>query len=102
MTDLLGITRSDNAVLCRFEQLALEYDSDELGELDDVEGGGAGFGLSESTLQTCIAEQSVRMPLIEGPHSAQAPLPAGNHRQGDADRRIAIEKVREDMGVLLW
>ncbi len=25
---------------CRFEQLALEYDSDELGDLDELEGGG--------------------------------------------------------------
>lgn len=42
---------------CRFEQLALEYDSDELGDLDELEGGGASLEDFQDVLSECLAEQ---------------------------------------------
>ena len=42
---------------CRFEQLALEYDSDELGDLDELEGGGASLEDFQDVLTECLAEQ---------------------------------------------
>jgi hypothetical protein len=41
----------------RFDQLALEYNSDELGDLNEVEGEGALLEDFQDVLNACVAEQ---------------------------------------------
>ncbi len=77
---------------CRFEQLALEYDSDELGDLEDVEGAGAGLESFGSVLEKSMAQQITRVPLVEA--LQRAPGHAAGSSEHDDDARIAIQKVR--------
>lgn len=79
---------------CRFEQLALEYDSDELGELDDVGGGGAELQQYGAILQKSMAEQVTSVPLVKGlcPDSS---VDSARKDRGDDDARIAVRKVRK-------
>ncbi|CAL8460507.1 g36 [Coccomyxa elongata] len=78
----------------RFEQLALEYDSDELGDLEDVEGGGAGLESFGSVLEKSMAQQITRVPLVEALQRAPGHA-AGSSEHDDDDARIAIQKARE-------
>ncbi|EIE25288.1 hypothetical protein COCSUDRAFT_61516 [Coccomyxa subellipsoidea C-169] len=88
-TDRGGLATLDE----RFEQLALEYDSDELGELDDIEGGGAGLEVFGSLLEKSMGEQASRVPVIDGAHPAQGPTHAAKALdRHDDDARIAVEK----------
>lgn len=76
---------------CRFEQLALEYDSDELGDLEDVEGGGAGLDAFGSVLKKSMAQQVTRVPLVEALQRAHGH--AAGPSDLDDDARIAVQKV---------
>ncbi len=82
---------------CRFEQLALDYDSDDLGDLDEQLGGGASLDDFDALLSECLAEQQ-SSPYIKaggnGGHASSAPSePALHARQQDDAPHVAVAKV---------
>ena len=72
---------------CRFEQLALEYDSDELGDLDELEGGGASLEDFQDVLNEFLAEQQ----------SSQYVSASGGHDNGgNAASKAALNSRLQD------
>ncbi|CAL5222515.1 g4890 [Coccomyxa viridis] len=84
----------------RFEQLALDYDSDDLGDLDEQPGGGgASLDDFDALLSECLAEQQ-SSPYIKasgnGHHSGSAPSGSALHtRQQDDAPHVAVAKAKE-------
>lgn len=82
---------------CRFEQLALDYDSDELGDLDELDGGGASLDDFDTLLTECLAEQQSSQYVNAGPGqdhgSSSASRPALSSRLQDEVPDIAVAKV---------
>ena len=85
--------------ICRFEQLALDYDSDDLGDLDEpLDGGGASLDDFDALLSECLAEQT-STPYVKasanGDHSLSAASePTLHTRQQDDAPHVAVAKVR--------
>ena len=83
--------------MCRFEQLALDYDSDELGDLDELDGGGASIQDFDDLLTECLAEQQSSQYQNAGssqaPGSAAASRPALLPCQQDDAPHTAVAKV---------
>lgn len=82
----------------RFENLALEYDSDELGDLEEVEGGTGTLEQYASVLEQCLAEQGTTIPMTGDTHQEhETALPTNLGSKGssnlDDDARTAIKKV---------
>lgn len=84
--------------ICRFEQLALDYDSDDLGDLDEpLDGGGASLDDFDALLSECLAEQQ-SSPYVKagasGDHSiSAASKPTLHTRQQDDAPHVAVAKV---------
>ena len=83
---------------CRFEQLALEYDSDDLGDLDEqLDGGNASLDDFDSLLSECLAEQRssqyVNAGAKEDHGSSPASRPTLYTRQQDDAPHVAVAKV---------
>lgn len=88
----------EHGSICRFEQLALDYDSDDLGDLDEQPGGGgASLDDFDALLSECLAEQQ-SSPYIKasgnGHHSGSAPSGSALlTRQQDDAPHVAVAKV---------
>ena len=83
--------------LCRFEQLALDYDSDELGDLDELDGGGANITDFDDILTKCLAEQQCSQYQNAGGSQAPGSTAASRHAlppsQQDSVPHTAVAKV---------
>ena len=82
----------------RFEQLALDYDSDDLGDLDEqLDGGGASLDDFDSLLSECLAEQQsspyVKASINADHSSSAASKPSLHTKQQDDAPHLAVAKV---------
>lgn len=94
------MSQSHNVCACRFEQLALDYDSDELGDLDELDGGGASLDDFDDILTECLASQQSSQYLKVGGGQDQGSVMASkaalHPRQQDAAPHMAVAKVQTD------
>ena len=83
----------ESSRLCRFEAMAIEYDSDDIGELDDEEGNGVATVDQFDSLLTEFLEQH---PTQDHNHEAgYAYNTAGRQTAGESEPldRAAVAKV---------